>query len=524
MKTSTSIKIGHQTLALSHLDKVYYPQTGFTKGQVIDYYARVAPVMLPHLRGRPLTLKRYPEGVEGDFFYEKECPRYHPPWLKTATIPRTDSDQSIHYCTLEDAASLLWVTNLASLELHILLSTYKNVQCPTFMAFDLDPGPGMNILDCAWAALQLREFFAALKMDSLAKTSGKKGIHVYVPLNDPKITFEETKTFSHAVALTLEKQHTDKLVSNMSKSLREKRILIDWSQNSAHKTTVAAYSLRANNRPTVSTPVTWAEIETAITKKDATRLEYTWDQVLKRIDKKGDLFEPVLKQRQKLPLLNTVEQSSKKSVRTSPAPSNRLLTEYRKKRDFKVTPEPEGGSGSLKGELRFVIQKHAASHLHYDFRLEAEGVLKSWAVPKGPSTHPGEKKLAMQVEDHPLDYANFEGIIPKGEYGGGTVMVWDQGTYINLTQHKGHLIPLSQGIARGHIDFWLQGKKLHGAWALVRMGQDARHWLLLKKADEGANYPPNPVRDLPDSAISQRTLEEIAEDREARVWRSNRAA
>jgi DNA ligase D-like protein (predicted 3'-phosphoesterase) len=200
------------------------------------------------------------------------------------------------------------------------------------------------------------------------------------------------------------------------------------------------------------------------------------------------------------------------------------LKPYRAKRRFNVTPEPQGGKPSLKGKTKFVIQKHAASHLHYDFRLEDSGVLLSWAVPKGPSTDPAVKRLAMQVEDHPLDYAGFEGTIPKGQYGGGTVMVWDQGTYVNLSSRNGRLIPLSEGLAKGHIDFWLQGKKLKGGWSLIRMSQNPKQWLLVKMKDHGAYHPPDPVETQTNSVLTKRTLQQIAADKKSKVWSSNRSS
>jgi DNA ligase D-like protein (predicted 3'-phosphoesterase) len=199
------------------------------------------------------------------------------------------------------------------------------------------------------------------------------------------------------------------------------------------------------------------------------------------------------------------------------------LKRYREKRRFDVTPEPQGGKPSLKGKTKFVIQKHAASHLHYDFRLEDSGVLLSWAVPKGPSTDPAVKRLAMHVEDHPLDYAGFEGLIPKGQYGGGTVMVWDQGTYVNLTSKNGLLIPLSAGMAKGHIDFWLQGKKLKGGWSLIRMSRDPKQWLLVKMNDHGAHHPADPVETHKNSVLTKRTLQQIADDKKSKIWNSNRS-
>jgi bifunctional non-homologous end joining protein LigD len=526
MKKSTPVKIGKRTLELTNVDKVLYPKAKFTKGEMIDYYARVAKTMLPYIESRPVTMKRYPEGVEGQFFYEKECPKYRPAWMHTATVQRHHSRDVINYCTIDDIPSLVWVVNLASIELHVLLAKKNNVHCPTTMAFDFDPGPGMTILDCAWAATELRQFLKEMGLECFPKTSGKKGIHVYVPLNQKDVTFEHTKTFAHETALALERRFPDRITSNMKKDLRTNKIFIDWSQNDEHKTTAATYSLRVNDQPTVSTPVTWDELTTAMKKKGIKRLTFTTKDVLARIEKLGDLFAPVLTMKQRLPKFGQTQSDQKASSKTKPTNpvSKHLLKTYNAKRDFSITPEPQGGASSPQDKPLFVIQKHAASHLHYDFRLEADGVLKSWAVPKGPSTHPEDKRLAMRTEDHPMDYADFEGTIPKGEYGGGTVMVWDKGTYVNLSSKKGKLISLQAGLAKGHIDFWLQGKKLNGGWSLIRMGQDEKHWLLVKMQDEGVNFPPNPVRDELRSAKTDRTLEEIEQDHKSDVWHSNRAA
>jgi DNA ligase D-like protein (predicted 3'-phosphoesterase) len=244
-------------------------------------------------------------------------------------------------------------------------------------------------------------------------------------------------------------------------------------------------------------------------RRDSSRLVFTPDAVLRRIDAHGDLFAPVLRQQQQLPTFQPEACSA--------APLKKTLRKYHEMRNFSITPEPTGGAPSAKGYPRFVIQKHAASHL-------SDGVLKSWAVPKGPSTQLGIKRLAMRTEDHPMDYADFEGRIPKGEYGGGTVMVWDRGSYVNLTQKNGKLIPLAAGLAKGHIDFWLQGSKLNGGWSLIRMGPDEKHWLLVKAKDEGVNFPPHPVRDDVRSAKTGRTMEQIAADQRSSVWHSNRAA
>lgn len=299
MPEKSQLKIGNRTIEVSNLSKVFYPKTGFTKGQIVDYYIRVSPILLPHLRDRPISLKRYPDGVEGFFFYEKECPSHRPGWLDTADVPRSE-DGEIHYCLINDLPALVWAANLADLELHVFLHRAPKIERPTALVFDLDPGAPADILDCCQTALQLKLLLSELKLKSFVKTSGSKGLQVYAPLNSP-ITYEMTKTFAHAVAIQLETASPESIVSNMQKALRKGKVLVDWSQNDGHKTTVCAYSLRAKEQPSVSTPVTWEEVESALKKKDAGKLTFGPGDVLKRIQKHGDIFAPVLKLKQKLP-------------------------------------------------------------------------------------------------------------------------------------------------------------------------------------------------------------------------------
>ena len=274
---------GERLPRFTNLDKVLYPAVGFTKGQVIAYYERIGPVLVPHLAGRQLTLKRYPDGVDAEFFYEKRCPGHRPDWVRV---------DEAGFCLVDDVPTLLWVANLASIELHPSLAIDGE---PTVLAFDLDPGPPAGLAECAEVALRLRDLFDRLGMACFCKTSGSKGLQVYVPLNSGA-TFEQTKPFAHAVARLLEEEAPDKVVSRQRKDLRKGKVLVDWSQNDRHKTTVAVYSLRAQERPTVSTPVTWEEVE-------AGKLSYEWDDVLERVERDGDLFAPVLELRQELPAL-----------------------------------------------------------------------------------------------------------------------------------------------------------------------------------------------------------------------------
>jgi bifunctional non-homologous end joining protein LigD len=279
---------------------VLWPETGFTKGQVIDYYARLAETIVPHLRDRPLTLKRYPNGVEASFFYEKRCPGHRPEWVQTAPVWSGRNEGDIDYCLCNEKATLVWMAQLAALELHPSLSLASEIESPTVLAFDLDPGAPADILDCCRVALRLREMFSGLELECFPKTSGSKGLQVYVPLNG-EATYERTKPFAHAVAQGLERAEPERVVSRMAKKLRKGKVLVDWSQNDRHKTTVAVYSLRAKERPTVSTPVDWGELEAALERADPESLSFEADEVIARVEKRGDLFAPVLELTQELP-------------------------------------------------------------------------------------------------------------------------------------------------------------------------------------------------------------------------------
>jgi len=299
---SIEVDVEGRRLVLSNLDKVLYPAAGFTKAQVIDYCTRVAPALLPHVRGRALTLKRYPDGVQGEFFFEKACPAHRPSWVRTAPVWSGSGGRTIDYCLADDVPTLVWLANLAALELHPSLALAVDRARPTAMVFDLDPGAPAGVLECGAVALSLREALALVELESVVKTSGSKGLQVYVPLNTP-VGYEATKPFARALAELLERREPDLVVSRMAKTERVGRVLIDWSQNDRHKTTVCAYSLRAQPRPTVSTPVTWPEVEAALAAGTPDALVFDADAVLARVAARGDLFAPVLELTQELPAL-----------------------------------------------------------------------------------------------------------------------------------------------------------------------------------------------------------------------------
>jgi bifunctional non-homologous end joining protein LigD len=520
MAKTTTLEIEGKSVPVSNLEKIYYPEAGFTKGEMLNYYIKVAPVLLPHLEGRPLTMKRYPHGVAAPFFYEKQCPRPKPPFVETCQVARHHQPGSIQFCLVNNLPTLVWAANLGDLELHTFLSQAPHVHRPTQIVFDLDPGAPANAVQCAQVALLLKEMFEHLGLEIFVKSSGSKGMQVYVPLNTPT-SYEETSPLAKAVARTLEKAHPDLVVSDMKKELRRGKVLVDWSQNSETKTTVCVYSLRAKERPYVSMPLEWAEVERCWKKKDASLVFFEADEALKRIEKKGDLFAPVLTLRQNLKeALATmssgdVKTSSKKRLRGR---GDGSISTYNAKRDFSKTKEPAGKPKRGGQKPLYVIQKHDASHLHYDFRLELDGVLKSWAVPKGPQTDMETKRLAMMVEDHPYDYAHFEGTIPEGNYGAGTVMVWDIGTWENLGPEP------HEGLKSGKLHFKLEGKKLKGEWALVKMhgprATKGNEWLLLK---HGTAMKAISAQRDDTSALSGRSMSEIAHAH-GRQWVSGRKA
>jgi bifunctional non-homologous end joining protein LigD len=292
--TRVEVEVEGRRLSLSNLDKVMYPAVGFTKGQLIDYYTRIAAVLLPHLRDRPLTLKRYPNGVEGNHFYEKRRPSHAPEWVRSAKA------FDIEYVVCDDVPTIVWLANLADLELHPSLSRADEIMRPAVMAFDLDPGPPAGLRECCEVALILREALGRVGLECFAKTSGSKGIQVYVPLNVDDVDYDDgTKPLSKALARHLEAQHPKLIVSSQKKELRRGKVLIDWSQNDEHKTTVCVYSLRARERPTVSTPLDWAEVEAG----DPDALVFEADDVLARVEEHGDLFAPVVELKQELPAL-----------------------------------------------------------------------------------------------------------------------------------------------------------------------------------------------------------------------------
>ncbi|MCR2818538.1 non-homologous end-joining DNA ligase [Microbacterium sp. zg.Y1090] len=404
------VRIDGRRLRLTNLDKVLYPATGTTKGEVIDYVTRVAPAMIPQITGRPVTRKRWPEGVDAPSFFAKDLEPGAPDWVKR--MPIAHSTGAKDYPLVEDRATLVYLAQVASLELHVPQWRFApdgGRAAADRIVLDLDPGPGMGLAECAEVARLLRAILTDMGLEPYPVTSGSKGIHLYAALPGTQ-TSEQITIVARELARAVEADHPDLVVSQMAKAQRTGRVFIDWSQNNGSKTTIAPYSLRGREQPTVAAPRTWAELD------DPDLRHLLLGEVLARVEAGEDPIAPL---------------GFAAGARASTAGP---LATYIAKRTAGATPEPVpanalGGRAAGDGLPRFVIQEHHASRLHWDFRLERDGVLVSWAVPKGVPESPDRNHLAVMTEDHPLEYAAFEGEIPRGEYGGGTVTIWDEGVY-----------------------------------------------------------------------------------------------
>ena len=454
MAAAERITVGGRTLRFSNPDKVLYPSTGTTKRDVLEYVLRASDALMAHAAGRPVTRKRWVDGVgtarkPGTVFFQKTLEKGAPDWIET--VEQRHSTGPKQYPLLTEAGTLAWMAQMGALELHVpqwrMIDGEK--ANPDRLVLDLDPGEGADLDDCAQVALWVRELLVDIGLEPFPLTSGSKGIHLYARL-DGTVTSEQASEVAHQLARSLEQMHPDEIVSDMKKTLRRGKVLIDWSQNSASKTTVAPYSLRGRLRPTVAAPRTWDEVEAG----GLEQLEY--EEVLARLERDGDIIAAL-----------------------DPPPDR--LAKYRGMRSAARTPEPVPAEPAVPTEGQsWVVQKHQARRLHYDFRLEQEGVLVSWAVPKGLPTTAKQNRLAVQTEDHPLEYGSFEGTIPKGEYGAGKVEIWDAGEYELEKWRDDEVI----GTLHGSPDGALGGEPYR--FALIRTDAEKRQWLVHRMKEQDA--------------------------------------
>ena len=439
------ITVNGRSIVVSNLDTVLFPGYKFTKAHVIYYYIRISKYLLPHLRNRPVTLKRFPNGVFGEFFYEKDAPAFTPEWVKTFPVPRRETaGPDIRYVVVNDLPTLVWLANLAALELHPFLHHIPRINRPTSIVFDCDPGEGATLLDCARVALLLRAKLEELGLESLPKVSGSKGLQVCVPLNTP-VTYQVTQAFAKSIAELLTRQEPALIVADMSKALRRKKVFIDWSQNSDYKTTVGVYSLRAKSyKPLVSMPVTWDELRTALDDRDVSPLYFNPQDALARADKLGDLFQPVLSMKQKLPAEIGKAFKVKSASRPARPASNtkRSTTAVRRSRQ-----------GSLR---RFVIQQK--SDHSYNVRLEAGTALKSWTLAGLPRTR--KAQTATEIREASLDLLNSQ------KRSRTALRIWDAGLY-----------QLIEGNMNGDaFRVYLNGEKMEADWGFARRAGRAKQW------------------------------------------------
>jgi bifunctional non-homologous end joining protein LigD len=436
---------------LTNADKVLYPATGTTKADVFDYYTRITDVMLPHIAGRPATRKRWPNGVEQDSFFEKQLASSAPDWLPRASVKHRSGTTT--YPIVDSPDGLAWIAQQAALEVHVpqwrFVAEWTRSRAEelkpgpaTRLVFDLDPGEGVTMAQLCEVAHAVRDLIADIGLTTFPLTSGSKGLHLYTPLDEP-VSSRGASVLAKRVAQQLEKAMPKLVTATMTKSLRAGKVFLDWSQNNGSKTTIAPYSLRGREHPTVAAPRTWGELE------DPAVRQLRYDEVLDRVARDGDLLASL----------------------DADLPAADRLAKYRSMRDASKTPEPVPAAKPATGQGNtFVIQEHHARRLHYDFRLERDGVLVSWAVPKNLPETTSVNHLAVHTEDHPLEYGTFEGNIPKGEYGAGKVIIWDSGTYE------------AEKFRDDEVIVTLNGRRISGRYALIQTNGD--QWLAHRMKDQ----------------------------------------
>ncbi len=472
-KKSQWTLVGKRKLELSNLEKVLFPNDGYTKAEVIEYYLKIAPTLLQHVKGRALTLIRFPDGITGESFYQKNRPEWAPDWLEFVKLGKEEKKD---YIIATEPASLVWLANLAALELHQLHSRKPDFEHPDYMVFDLDPPEGYDFTKVASLSLELKAYIETFGYTCFAKTTGGKGIHICCPL-EPRWDFHTVFEAAQAIAVPFTDRNSKETTLHIKKEARKGRVLIDIFRIRSGQSIVSPYSIRGRDGAPVSMPLSWGEIEVL-----KSPLEYNITNAVDKVVQDGDAWEGMDAYAVELHThRKTKVTKAKKLPPNKKHKTPEQLESYEKKRDFKKTPEPEArileGSGTS-----FVLHRHHASHLHYDLRLEQDGVLKSWAVPRGLPPHPGVKRLAVQTEDHPMKYLTFDGEIPKGQYGAGEMWIYALGKY-QITKEK-----------KDGFYFRLSSREVSGEYRIYKI--KAKEWLLERVDTPQVNFLQDPIEPM----------------------------
>jgi DNA ligase D-like protein (predicted ligase)/DNA ligase D-like protein (predicted polymerase)/DNA ligase D-like protein (predicted 3'-phosphoesterase) len=471
-RTSQITQVGKRKLELSNLTKVLYPDDGITKAHLIEYYFKIAPTILAHVKGRPLSLVRFPDGIGGEHFFQKNRPDWAPDWIEHVTL----GEEKKNYVIATEQASLVWLANLACIELHQMHSRAPHFDKPDYIAYDFDPPDGFKFPQVAALALEFKEHLESFGYHPFVKTTGRKGLHVVTPI-EPKWGFQEAFEAAKAVAEPFVTAHPSSLTLQIKRDRRQGKVLLDIYRNRQSQTIVAAYSARGLPGAPVSTPLQWEELQSLETPK-----AFDLRNVPQRVTQNGDPWEAIAAYATPIHTKRKETKPAKKLL--EPARTRKTaeqLESYSQKRSFDKTPEPPAAEVIGKGNA-FVVHRHHASRLHYDLRLEQNGVLKSWAVPKGLPPRPGIKRLAVNVEDHPLEYVNFEGAIPKGEYGGGMMWKFAQGRY-DITKQK-----------KDGFYFRLQSREMNGEFRTYRTKEN--QWLLERVDTPQVDWLRDPIEPM----------------------------